>query len=69
MDYLCNCKSETGNVCNPVEDHCLRARKIEHHHVNGRFDQLISGHQSLNPEKNRTIPTKALSFSKVRARF
>ena len=48
MDYLCNCKSEIGNVCNPVEDHCLRVMKIVHHHANGRFDWLISGHQSVN---------------------
>ena len=48
MDYLCNCKSEIGNVCNPVEDHCLGAMKIVHHYANGRFDWLISGHQSIN---------------------
>ena len=48
MDYLCNCKSEIGNVCNPVEDHCLRVMKIVHHHANGRFDWLISGHQSAD---------------------
>ena len=47
MDYLCDCKSEIGNVCNPVEDHCLGAMKIVHHHANGRFDWLISGHQSI----------------------
>ena len=47
MDNLCNCKSEIGNVCNPVEDHCLRVMKIVHHHANGRFDWLISGHQSV----------------------
>ena len=51
MDYLCNCKSEIGNVCNPVEDHCLRAMKIVHHHANGCFDWLISGHQSVNPSR------------------
>ena len=51
MDYLCNCKSEIGNVCNPVEDHCLGAMKIVHHHTNGRFDWLISGHQSINPSR------------------
>ena len=49
MDYLCNCKSEIVNVWNPVEDHCLRAMKIVHHHANGRLDSLISGHQSVNP--------------------
>ena len=51
MDYLCNCKSEIGNVCNPVEDHCLGAMKIVHHHANDRFDWLISGHQSINPSR------------------
>ena len=51
MDYLCNHKSEIGNVCNPVEDHCLEAMKIVHHHANGRFDWLISGHQSINPSR------------------
>ena len=51
LDYLCNCKSETGKVCNPVEDHCLRAMKIVQHHANGRFDWLISGHQSVNPSR------------------
>ena len=51
MDYLSNCKSEIGNVCNPVEDHCLRAMKIVHHHANGRFDWLISGQQSVYPSR------------------
>ena len=51
MDYLCNCKSEIGNVCNPVEGHCLGAMKIVHHHANGCFDWLISGHQSINPSR------------------
>ena len=51
MDYLCNYKSEIDNVCNPVEDHCLGAMKIVHHHANGRFDWLISGHQSINPSR------------------
>ena len=40
-----------GNVCNPVEDYCLRAMKIVHHHAYGRFDWLISGHQSVNPSR------------------
>ena len=48
MDYLFNYKSEIGNVCNPEEDHCLRAMKIVHHNANGRFDCLISGHQNVN---------------------
>ena len=51
MDYLCNCKSEIGNVCNPVEGHCLRAMKIVHHHANGLFDWLISGQQSVYPSR------------------
>ena len=37
-----------GNVWNPVEGHCLRAMIIVHHHADGRFDWLISGHQSVN---------------------
>ena len=49
MGYLY--KSETGNVCNPVEDHCLRAMKIVHYHANGHFDWLISRHQSGNPSR------------------
>ena len=44
-------KPEIGNVCNPVEDHCLRAMKIVHHHANGRFDWLISGQQRVFREK------------------
>ena len=51
MDYLCNCKSEIGNVSNPVEDHCLGAMKIVHYHANGRFDWLIAGLQSINPSR------------------
>ena len=49
MDYLCYCKSETSNVCNAVEDHCLQAMKIVRYHANGRFGWLISGHQGINP--------------------
>ena len=52
LDYLCNGKSEMSNVCNAVEGHCLQAMKIVHHHANGRFDWLISEHQSLNPLKD-----------------
>ena len=48
MDYM---ESEIGNVCNPVGDHCLGAMKIVHHHANGRFDWLISGHQGINPSR------------------
>ena len=44
LDYLCNCKSELGNVCNAEEGHCLQAMKIVHHHANGCFDWLISEH-------------------------
>ena len=49
MDYLCNCKSETSNICNVVEAHCLQAMKIAHHCANGCFDWLIFGQQSVNP--------------------
>ena len=48
-------ESEIGNVCNPVEDHCLGAMKIVHHHANGRFDWLISGHQSINNPSREVI--------------
>ena len=51
LDYLSDCKSKIGNVCNPVKDHCLRAMKIVHHHANGRFHWLISGHQSVNSSR------------------
>ena len=51
MDYLCNCKSEISNVYNAVESHCLQAMKIVRHYANGRFDWLISGHQSVNPSR------------------
>ena len=46
LDYLCNCKSEISNA---LEGHCLEAMKIVHHHADGRFDWLISEHQSVNP--------------------
>ena len=52
MDYM---ESEIGNVCNLVEDHCLRAMRIVHHHANGRFDWLISGHQSINNPSREVI--------------
>ena len=48
LDYLCNYKLEISSVCNTVESHCLLAIKIVHHHANGRFDCLISEHQSVN---------------------
>ena len=51
MDYLCNCKSELGNVCNAVEGHCLPVMKIVHHHANGHFTWLSSGHQNVNPSR------------------
>ena len=50
-DYVSNSKSEIGNVCKAVEGHCLEAMTIVHHHVNGRFDLLISEHQSVNPSR------------------
>ena len=51
LDYLCNCKSEISNVLNALEGHCLEAMKIVHHHASGRFDWLISEHQSVNPSR------------------
>ena len=51
LDYLCNCKSEIGNVCNAVEGHCLQAMKVMHHYANSCFDWLISGHQTVNPSR------------------
>ena len=51
MDYLCNCKSEISNVCSAVAGHCLKAMKAVHHHANGCFYWLISGHQSVNPSR------------------
>ena len=51
LDYLCDCKSEISNVCNAVEGHCLKAMEIVRHHANGRFDWLISEHQSVNPSR------------------
>ena len=35
----------TGNFWGPL------AVKIVHHHANGRFDWLISEHQSVNPSR------------------
>ena len=32
-----------------MEDHCLQAMKIVHHH--GHFGWLVSGHQSVNPSR------------------
>ena len=46
-----NCNSEIATVCNAVEGHCLRAKKVVHHHANGRFDWLISRYQSVNPSR------------------
>ena len=37
-----------------MEGHYLQAMKIVHHHANGRFDWLISGHQSANPSREAT---------------
>ena len=39
--------SEISNVCKAEEGHYLQAIKIVHHHANGRFDWLISGHQGV----------------------
>ena len=44
-------ESEISNVSNAVEGHCLQAIKIVHHHTNGRFDWLISEHQSINASR------------------
>ena len=49
LNYPCNCKSEINNVRNALEGYCLEAMKIVHHHASGRFDWLISRHQSVNP--------------------
>ena len=54
MDNLCNSNSEIGKFCNAVEGHSLQAIKIVHHHANVHFDQLISGHQSVNPSREAT---------------
>ena len=43
--------SEISNVCKAEEGHCLQAMKIVHHHANGRFDWLISGHQGVDPSR------------------
>ena len=51
MDYFCNRKPEIRNVCVAVKGHCLQDMKIVHHHVNGCFDSLISGLQSVNPSR------------------
>ena len=51
LDYLCNHKSETSDVCNEMEGDCLQAMKIVLHHANGHFDWLISEHQSVNPSR------------------
>ena len=40
--------------------------KIVHHHANGRFDWLISKHQSLNPSREST---SVLSGKYKRFRF
>ena len=51
IGFPCNGKSEISNVCNAVEDLCLQAIKIVHHHANGRFDWLTSEQQSVNPSR------------------
>ena len=37
-----------------MDGHCLQAMRIVHHHANGRFDWLISGHPSVNPLREAT---------------
>ena len=59
LDYLCN-------VCNAVEGHCFQAMKIVYHHANGRFDWLLSGHQSVNPSRE---PVSILSGKYKRFTF
>ena len=51
IDYLFNKESEIRYVCHAVEGHCLLTMKIVHQHANGRFDWLISGHESVNPSR------------------
>ena len=47
--------------------HCLQAIKIMHHHANGRFDWLISEHQSVNPRREAIpiLPGKRKRFAFV----
>ena len=66
LDYLCNSKSEISNVLDAVEGHRLLAMKMVHHHANGRFDWLISGHQSVNPSRE---PISVLSVKYERFTF
>ena len=56
--------SQTSNVCNAVEGHCFQAMKIVHHHANGRFDWLISGHHIVNPSRE-TIPVLSGKYRKT----
>ena len=60
----CNCKSEIINVCNPVEDHCLRAMQIVHHYANGCFDCLISAYQGVNPSRE-AISSQSGKYKRV----
>ena len=48
LHYLGNCKSEISIVCRAVAGHCLQAIKIVHHHADGCYDWLLSGHQNVN---------------------
>ena len=64
LDYLCNSKSEISNVCNAVEGNCIQAMKIVHHHANGRFDWLISEHQSVNPSR-KSIPVLSGKYKRI----
>ena len=65
MDYLCSCMSETSNVCNTVEGHCLEVMKIVHHHANSRFDRLISEQQSVNPSREATSILSVWEIQKI----
>ena len=68
LDYLCNCKSEMGNVCMTVEGHCLQAMTIVHHYASDCFDWLISGNQSVDPSREATsiLCSKNKRFTFVR---
>ena len=67
LDYLCYCKSEICNDCKAVEGHCVQAMITVHHHANGRFDWLLSGHQSVNPQGKAIsiLPRKYKRFTFV----
>ena len=43
--------SQTSAMSTTVEDHCLQAMQIVHHHANSHFDQSVSEHQSVTPSR------------------